>query len=232
MKYIFFISILVVGMIGVSCSNDNNSEYQLESEVSIEENNEIASLDNFYNDLQTKSLESISDYLNERINKRSQIFDETVETGLRTTTLSASQQIIQNEYVTPYFVKETVSGISTIVYKGNFNFQSLINDSRLSLSDREIILAAFVNIEQHLPLEPVPLGPGGLAVQYCLDMYRWECLQIAYYYFTCNLMTIAPIIQDFLAASWNIRLGRDLVTNNHQRDIDAAKQRYNNCLNK
>ena len=228
-KFCFIFAVIIAGIMFVSCNKGDNL---VEIETSTSTMDDIVSLQNLYEDLQTNSIESLTNYLEERIKDRS-LAPQPIQSELRSANLNTpvNQQIIKKEYVEPYFVENTFNEVSTIEYKGNFDFQALINDSRLSLDDREMILFAHANIEYILSYEMMePLGPIGLQAAYCLEKYRWELFQIANYYFIVNFLTIAPIISDYMASQWNEMLGMKLVSNNHYKDIADSEERYKSCL--
>jgi hypothetical protein len=224
--YFIFVAILTRIMF-VGCDK-NDLTVNSEVEISTTEEDNVVNLEKLYEDLQPENIDNLTKYLEERIEQCQNVTDEVLS-GLRVanlSTLTLSQQIIQKEYVDPYFVQTTVSNVPTVAYKGNFNFQTLINDSRLSLNDREMILVAYKNIDEFLPLDPVT----GLEMSYCMSRYKWELYQISVYYFTLNFMTFAPILQDYLAAAWNSKCNMNLITNNHYNDVDAAESRYADCV--
>lgn len=220
-RFYFIFAIIVAGVSFTSCDKENG----VNSSIAMDD--EVESLNNLFEKLKANDTGFLISYLDKRIQENKSLASQ--QTQLRVSVLNdpATQQIIKVEYVDPYFEEIPVAGVSVIEYKGNFDFETLINDSRLSLNDREMLLVTYANIEFCKFDEP--LCPGSV-VKYCDARLDYELYQIACYYFTYNFITLAPIIGDWLAQQWNDRFGMTLVTNNHYADIDAANARHQQCL--
>jgi len=226
-NFILSLCLVMVVIIAVKCDKNDAKTVNSKMETSAIMTNDVTYLNNLYKNLHTESIDSIINYLDEQIKTRSLSSEEKQSTFRSEELGSDYQQIISEEYVEPYFVENTVDGISKVEYIGDFNYQNLINDSRLSLEDREMILVAYVTIDDFLP--DVPYGPGYLASD-CLAEYKYELYNICVYYFSLNFITFTPILSQYFADAWNAKFGYNLVTNNHQNDIDAAERRYKRCL--
>jgi outer membrane murein-binding lipoprotein Lpp len=155
-------------------------------------------------------------------------------------TLSETQKIVQEEYLARYVpaieeLSENNSDTHVLdqlhTLSTNIDYSEFINDSRLSLEEREFLVLSLVSLERTLVnfrLDYNPLEPGNERVAACVKTYRAECWDILFDAFG----SIYAAWYFFFSGDW-ASSGSTLavILNNEYRNrLDAATNRYDNCL--